>query len=237
MSIFITGTDTDVGKTALTGLLLAALQEAGADVVPMKPVQTGCVDGVVPDLAFYERMTGRIYSARAHAPYQFEPACSPHLAAGLAGERIELPRIEAAFEELKAAHEMVLVEGAGGVLVPLNESQTLLDLMRRLGLPVLVAARPGLGTINHTLLTVEVLRQAGLEVLGVVIVQAGAAGAGVIEKDNIRAIEMYGKVPVLAVLPYLARLGDASFSYAEAAAEMGRAMAPIVSAILTEIKK
>jgi dethiobiotin synthetase len=237
MSIFITGTDTDVGKTALTGLLLAALRESGADAVPMKPVQTGCVDGVVPDLSFYERMTGRVYSARAHAPYQFEPACSPHLAAELAGERIELLRIAAAFEDLKSAHEMVLVEGAGGVMVPLNESQTMLDLMRQLGLPVLIAARPGLGTINHTLLTVEVLRQAGLDVLGVVIVQTVDFEATLIEKGNIRAIEKYGKVPVLATLPYIEGLGDASFSYAEIAAEMGRIMAPIVSAILMQIKK
>lgn len=232
MSIFITGTDTDIGKTALTGLLLAALLEQGADAVPMKPVQTGCTDGCIPDLDFYERVTGQRYSNHSlHAPYLFEPACSPHLAAEMAGAGIDLARIVDSFNQLQMAHQTVLVEGAGGVMVPLNESETMLDLMKVLGLPVLLAARPGLGTINHTLLSIEVLRSAGLNVLGVVIVESYVFERTFIEEDTVRAIEKYGDVPVLATLPYVTGMGAPEFSYSSISINMNDLLRPILASV------
>lgn len=232
MSVFITGTDTDVGKTALTGLLLAALLEQGADAVPMKPVQTGCEDGQVPDLDFYERVTGRRFGNHAlHAPYLYEPACSPHLAAEMAGRPIDLGRIVDSYEKLQASHETVLVEGAGGIMVPLNESEMMLDLMKALNLPVLLAARPGLGTINHTLLSLEVLRQSGLDVLGVVIVESFAGAHDFIEADNRAAIEKYGEIPVLATIPYVENAGVTGFAGGSILQQMIDVLEPVAAAV------
>jgi len=134
------------------------------------------------------------------APYCFKPACSPHLAAKLAGTRISLKRIEIAYRRLSRKYDGIIVEGAGGVLVPLNAKETMLDLMVRLQLPVLLVARPGLGTINHTLLSLRVLAEAKLKVLGVVLNQTSPGRWGQIEEDNRRTIERMGNVKVLACI-------------------------------------
>ena len=130
--IFVTGTDTGVGKTIIAAGLLAQFRAAGVDAVPMKPVQTGCklVKGrrVAPDLTFCLNMAGlKPYKRELAdmAPYCFSPACSPHLAAQEAGVSLSLSMIERAYKRLSRAHEMVVVEGAGGVLVPLNKRQTI----------------------------------------------------------------------------------------------------------------
>ena len=136
------------------------------------------------------------------APYCFSPACAPHLAAKEAGVRVSLPVIERAFRRLSRAHDVVVVEGAGGVLVPLNERQTMLDLMIRLRLPVLLVARPGLGTLNHTLLSLQTLHGAGLTVLGVILNQATPGRWGRIEDENVRTIERFGGVKVLECVRY-----------------------------------
>jgi len=207
--IFVTGTDTGVGKTVVAAGLLAQLRADGVDAVPMKPVQTGCrvVRGrrLAPDLAFSLKAAGLKPGQREladMAPYCFTPACSPHLAAKEAGVTLSLPVIERAFRRLNRAHEAVVVEGAGGILVPLNERQTMLDLMIRLGLPVLLVARPGLGTLNHTLLSVWAMRAAGLTVLGVILNQAKPGRWGRIEDDNRRTIERLGGVKVLGCVRY-----------------------------------
>ena len=197
---FITGTDTGVGKTALAAALLAALRRAGRDAAPAKPVQTGCPRGhPAPDLDFVLRAAGLAVPREEYAwmaPYRFEPPCSPHLAARRAGVRISLSVIERSLRRLAARHELLLVEGAGGVMVPLNPAHTMRDLMARLGLPVLVAARPGLGTINHTLLTLESLRGAGLRVAAVVLVQGRPGRRTYIDQDNEITLARRGRTPV-----------------------------------------
>jgi dethiobiotin synthetase len=221
--LFITGTDTGVGKTFVSAAFLKALRTRGVDAVPMKPVQTGCTRKrgglwVADDLEFCLASAG-LRSGPAErqlmAPYAFRPACSPHLAAAEAGVRIAIPRIVAACRRLTRAHEMVLVEGAGGVLVPLDSRRTMLDLMRALGFPVILVARPGLGTLNHTFLSLRALQAAGLDVAGVVLNQATPGRPGRIEADNRRMIEKLGRVPVLAVLPY-------GVGVAKAAGELAR---------------
>jgi dethiobiotin synthetase len=189
--------------------LLSALRRRGEDAVPMKPVQTGCVrrGGVwrAPDLDACLDAAGLEPSARERAlmtVYAFQPACSPHLAAARAGRSISLPRIARAARTLLAAHTCLIVEGAGGVLVPLNGRRTQVDLMQRLGLPVVLVARPGLGTINHTLLSLRVLRAAGLTVRGVVFNATAPGRPGFIERDNAVTVARLGRVPVLASLPY-----------------------------------
>ncbi len=207
--IFVTGTDTGVGKTVVASSLVSRFRAGGVDAVPMKPVQTGCrlAQGrpMAPDLAFCLNAAGLKPGRRDMAdmaPYRLAPACSPHLAAKEAGVRVSLPVIERAFRRLSRAHEVVVVEGAGGVLVPLNDRNTMLDLMIRLGLPVLLVARPGLGTLNHTLLSLQALHGAGLTVLGVILNQATPGRWGRIEDDNVRTIERLGGVKVLECVRY-----------------------------------
>ncbi len=211
---FITGTDTDVGKTLVTAAVLSRLLSAGVDAMPMKPVQTGCprrADGTLGnlDLDTCFQLTD-VEPAAAEdeliAPYRFEPACSPHLAAEHAGETIEFDRILEAAGELMHRHETVLIEGAGGVLVPINRRQTMLDLMVALNLPVILASRPGLGTINHTLLSIRELQRAGLQVRGVVFCETCPAERTMIERDNWRTIEEFAGVKVLGRVPHLPEL-------------------------------
>ena len=215
--LFVTGTGTDVGKTVVSALLLAELRNRGVDAAPMKPAQTGCVKKVtdnpnggglpfsVPDLDYSLAMAAMEVNDETYrnmAPYTFEPACSPHLAAEMAGGEIDLSEIVAAARTLSNAYGFLLAEGAGGVLVPLNDRETMLDLMRALRLPALLVASAGLGTINHTLLSIRALRSGGVELAGVVLATATPGEPGFIERDNPRAIERFGKVPVLGTLPY-----------------------------------
>lgn len=184
---FVTGTDTNVGKTVLSALLCAALE-----AIYWKPVQTGAVEGT--DTERVREWAGLPAGRTRPEAYCFDPPVSPHLAARRAGVEIVLERIR--LPEVPAGVPLV-AEGAGGVLVPLNGRALMVDLMRQLGLPVLVAARSMLGTINHTLLTVQALRQAGLEPCGVVLI-------GPPDDDNRAAIEHYGRVRVLGQIPVLA---------------------------------
>jgi len=136
------------------------------------------------------------------SPYRFEPACSPHLAAELAGTEIEIAQIVSAAQTLASEYDCLIVEGAGGCMVPLNRRELMLDLMAKLNLPVLLAARPGLGTINHTLLSIRALREADLEIAGIVFISTGSSGDPQIEKDNARTVEEFGAVPVLGKIPH-----------------------------------
>jgi dethiobiotin synthase len=209
--IFITGTGTGVGKTIVTAAILRAARAAGIDAVPFKPVQTGAVDGPyglrAPDVEFCLAAAGlrpKPDEAALMAPLLYKPACSPHLAGRIEGRPADLDTIRSCAETLLARHDAVIVEGAGGVMVPLNDSATMLDLMAALGLPVLVVAINGLGTINHTLLTLSALRQAKLAVLGVVFNQPEEpAGADeFIRRDNPETIARFGRAAVLGRLPY-----------------------------------
>jgi dethiobiotin synthase len=208
--LFVTGTDTGIGKTALSALLLAELRRRGINAAPMKPAQTGCEDGV-PDLDYSLSMAGMQVSAEDYSsmcPYRFEPACSPHLAAEMAGTEIAIEEMVIAARTLASEYEFVIAEGAGGVMVPINRRETMLDLMQALKLPVLIAARPELGTINHTLLTVRALRSDGLKIAGIVFVASADQEFTFIEEDNGTTIEQFGKVPVLGTIPYCSQLAE-----------------------------
>jgi dethiobiotin synthase len=190
---FITGTDTGVGKTVLSALLCAALEAAY-----WKPIQTGTeVDSDSATVRALAALPPERIFAEA---YKFAPPVSPHLAARQAGARIDLAKIKL---PIGAEHPPLIVEGAGGVFVPVNENELMVDLMRKLGLPVLLAARSSLGTINHTTLSLAALRNAGVEVAGVVMIGAPSA-------DNRAAIEEYGKVRVVGEIPLLAEINRAT---------------------------
>ncbi len=186
--IFVTGTDTGVGKTVVSAALMCRYPRTRY----WKPVQTGIETD--NDSAEIERLTGR--STGRDDGVRLRHPVSPHLAAERAGIRIDL---EALTEWTTDNPEDWIVEGAGGVLVPLNDTQTMANLMVRLGLPVVVVARTTLGTINHTLLTIEAVRARSLHVAGVVMV-------GDVNSDNRAAIERYGKIAVLGEMPRFAPL-------------------------------
>ena len=211
-SLFITGTDTGVGKTALTAALLTEARRQGLNAAPLKPVQTGCLRVgsrlIAPDIEFCLAAAGWAPSdaeADALCPCKLEPACSPHLAAERSGTVVDIDSLLAAYRALRPRYDLLLVEGAGGALVPLREDYLMLDLMRDMGLPVLVAARAGLGTINHTLLTVRELQRAGLDVFGVVLIARQPSDQD-IAYSNASAIERHGGVRVLAHMPFFQSL-------------------------------
>ncbi len=212
---FITGTDTDAGKTVAAAAVLVSLRARGIDAVPMKPVQTGAVKSQEgfrsPDLDFCLRMAQLSpppEDLRDMVPYIYEPACSPHLAAARAGREISIERIVEAYQNLLQRHECVVVEGAGGLLAPLSETETMLDLLSALGLPVILVARPGLGTINHTMLTLRELERSGIALEGIIFCET-KVGWGEIEKDNVETISRSAKAPLLGHIPYLPELsGD-----------------------------
>lgn len=213
---FITGTDTDVGKTIVTAALTAIFLNAGRRVLPVKPVQTGCrarVPRPAPDIAACRRLTG-VSIPPAALPllttYRFQPACSPHLAAARAGTRISLAKIVRDARRLQSMTDMLIVEGAGGVLVPLNRRQTMLDLMQALGLPVILVSRPNLGAINHALLSLQTLRQAGLTIAGLIFNATHPGRPNYIEADNRRCIPRRGHVRLLGDIAHLPGLQTAT---------------------------
>jgi dethiobiotin synthetase len=206
--LFVTGTGTGAGKTVLSAALLAAMAAAGERARAHKPVVTGLDDPPgewPPDHELLARLAGM--APEEVTPLRYGPAVSPHLAAELAGERnIDPQRIAAtAVAALHAADTQgapLIVEGVGGLLVPLSESVTVRDLATQLGLPLLIAAPPSLGTINHTLLTLEAARSAGLEVRAVVLTPFPAQPSAM-ERSNRATIARLGdvEVPTLARLP------------------------------------
>jgi dethiobiotin synthetase len=186
---FVTGTDTNVGKTVLSALLVAAL-----DAVYWKPIQTGAADST--DRGFVRLWAATQEEQILPECYCFDAPVSPHLAAREAGVRIALDSIRL---PAAPAGRLWIVEGAGGVMVPVNERDLMLDLMRHVRLPVVVAARTSLGTINHTLLTLSALRSAQIDVRGVVLI-------GEENLENCRAIEQYGGVRVVGHIPFLEKI-------------------------------
>jgi dethiobiotin synthetase len=218
--IFITGTGTGVGKTVTTAGVLRWLRKRSINAIAMKPVQTGAVtasDGrmLAPDAEFALRAASLDVDAATWAhisPYLFPPACSPHLAARLTGRPITIANIMQSAHWLAARHDLLVVEGAGGLMAPLNEDQTMLDLAGALAMPVLLVGPSGLGVINHVLLSLEALRQRSREVMGVILndAQPVPESERYICEDNVRTIEWFGHIRVLARVPYLGHHPDLS---------------------------
>ncbi len=193
--VFVTGTGTEVGKTVVAAAIARTLAASGATVAVFKPAVTGLDDPGEPDHALLRRAAGSGQSDEEIAPYRYGPPASPHLAARLAGERIDPARLRSTVEAAAAGAEQLVCEGVGGLLVPLAEGYTVRDLAVDLGLPVVVASSPGLGTINHTLLTLEAARSAGLEVAMVVLTPWPDAPSEV-EASNRETIAGLGAVRV-----------------------------------------
>jgi dethiobiotin synthase len=204
--LFITGTDTGVGKTIVSAALMIRYRLV-ASLRYWKPIQTGIEED--DDTRTVEALTGRQRAAVVEERVRLPRPLSPHLAARLDGRRIELePLLAVAATQLSSEHW--IVEGAGGVLVPINESVLMIDLIAALSLPAVVVARSTLGTINHTLLTLEALRSRQIIVAGVVMV-------GPRNPDNREAIETYGHTTVVGEIPPLVPLSRTTLAQSAAA--------------------
>ena len=190
--LFVTGTDTGVGKTVVTAAVAVALRARAADVAVIKPVQTG--EG---DAGTLKHLTGLDAPVAEIAPFSFAAPLAPLIAARLEGVELDVDDVAEAVRS--RARELTLVEGVGGLLCPMGPGWTIADLAAGLDLPLLVVARAGLGTVNHTLLTVAEARRRGLEVAGVVL--NGTADQST--ATNAELIESFAEVRVVASVPWL----------------------------------
>ena len=195
--LFVTATDTGVGKTWVACALARAAARRGLRVAVMKPCETGDGDDGERLLA----AAGRTIDPALARPYRFHLPASPEVAARAEGAAVDVARIEAAFARLTRDADFTIVEGAGGLLVPVAPGVLMADLAARLGLPLLVVARAALGTVNHTLLTLEAARARQLGVAGVVLCRA-VETAGPEEPTNPDAIAHWGRAPILGLFPH-----------------------------------
>ena len=224
--VFITGTGTNVGKTVVCGLLACFLREWGMRVTTQKWVETGVTDGP-SDVDLHRRLMGypdstAVLPPADRCPYRLSLPGSPHLAAAREGRRVDPAVIESAYLRLAESHDAVLVEGAGGFLVPLSEELLTGDLVARIGLPLLVVVGNRLGCVNDALLTVEAARRRGVPLLGIVFNRLPGEGEGTaadVLSDNPRIVAEIGRAPVLGEVPFLP---DPACG-AEAFAPVGRA--------------
>jgi len=207
--VFVTGTGTEVGKTVVAAALARTLAAQGKRVGVFKPAVTGLEEEGESDHALLRRAAGSDQSDEEIAPYRYGPPASPHLAAALAGEEIEPERLRSAAATAAARADAIICEGVGGLLVPLGPSYLVRDLAADLGHPLVVVAPAGLGTINHTLLTLEAARAAGLEVV-LVVLTPWPAEPGEIERSNRETIAALGEIRVEA-LPRLDLTDPASW--------------------------
>ena len=200
-ALFVTGTDTGVGKTVATAAIAWALAASGRRVGVLKPAQTGVAAGQPGDAEFVLAALGSAQPPATACPYRFAAPAAPLVAARAEGTTIHLAPIREAYEALRQRHDVVLVEGAGGLLVPLADGTSMADLARALALPLVVVARPGLGTLNHILLTLEAARARHLDVLGVII--SGWRGPlDLATRTNPTLLCGLGNVTLVGVLPW-----------------------------------
>lgn len=204
-SYFVTGTDTGVGKTRIACALLRAFAAAGKSTVGMKPVAAGSDGGLWEDVEALRAASTVDAPRELVNPYAFDPAIAPHIAAELVSGEILIERIAAAYARLCAIADTVIVEGAGGFMIPLNARQTSADLARALGCPVVLVVGMRLGCLNHALLTRAAIETAGLQCAGWVA-NCIVPGMPHLERNIASLAERLG-CPLLAEVPYRPDLG------------------------------
>ena len=199
--VFVTGTGTEVGKTVVAAVIARTAATPGRSVAVFKPAVSGLdeLDGDEADHELLRRAAGSRQTDDEIAPYRYGPPVSPHLGAELAGEPIDPERLRTTARAAGGAADFLVAEGVGGFLVPLTADYLVRDLARDLGLPVVIAASPGLGTINHSLLTIAAVRAVGLEVAAVVLTP-WPDQPDEVESSNRSTIAAAASVPV-SVLP------------------------------------
>lgn len=214
---FITATDTGVGKTITAAALLRGFIKKGFKVAAMKPIETGCLnkDGILlpADGMFLRDMAEMNESLELITPVQLENPLSPLMASRVENVKIDMEKIFKSFEVLKKKYEYLFIEGVGGVMVPIYESEKrrksfyfLRDLIKELELPVILVTRPSLGTINHTLMTVEVLKSKKIPIKGFIINFSEPPKNDIAEKTNPEILKEILDIPLLGIMPYITEL-------------------------------
>lgn len=237
-ALFITATDTGVGKTLTTATLAVALRRRGLSVGVMKPVETGVVKGRPSD-------AGRLVQAAQVSdaldlvrPYAFRLPVAPLDAARAERRTIKIPTIVQAYRTLQALHDLLLVEGAGGVHVPITPTVDVLDLIEKLKAPVLVVGRVGLGGVNHAMLTLNALRERKIPILALVLNQTVPAKTAVArrqERSTLESLRESAGVPVIGPLPYMAGI-DARYDWAVGKLAASSEMKNLTKLVLASVR-
>jgi dethiobiotin synthetase len=200
---FITATDTEVGKTFVTAGLAHLLHKKGIDVGVMKPIATGgkrSKDALMLAKAAHVKDSMDLIN-----PISLDLPLSPLIAAQLQKKTIDLKKIHKAYNTLKQRHDLMLVEGIGGVLVPIKKGFFVTGLIKQFDLPVIIVSRPGLGTVNHTLLTIKHLQDHGIIIAGLIFNQCKPGKPGLAEKTSPKTISGLSGIPILGNIPYIKR--------------------------------
>jgi len=227
---FITGTDTGVGKTVIAGALLLVIRSLGISVCGMKPIETGCMKSenvvqkaesrvkdtlLIPaDGMFLKEIADMDDSIDVITPIRFEKPLAPFPASEIEGIPVDIDKIKKAFKDLLKKYDLVVVEGIGGLLVPIKRDYFVLDLAKDFELPIIIVSRPGIGTINHTLLTVNYAMKEGLNVAGIIINYSRPPEKTLAEETNPKVIRQISPVPIIGIFPYLEDLGRSTIERA-----------------------
>jgi dethiobiotin synthetase len=204
---FITGTDTGVGKTIIAGALIKVLFHLGVKTGAMKPVETGCIrEGEIlmpADGMFLKQMAQMQESVTQVSPCCFESPLAPLAAAELEKKSVSVVAIKKAFYHLYNNYDAVVVEGIGGLMVPLEANYFVLDLAKEIGLPLIVVTKPGLGAVNQVMLTVNYALKEGLQVAGIIINYSLPPENSLAEETNPQLLKQICPVPLIGIFPYL----------------------------------
>ena len=215
---FITGTDTGVGKTLITAALILAFSRAGLKVGGMKPIETGCWqegERLIPsDGMFIKTIACMDEGIDRIVPCCFLNPVAPLAASATEGVPVNLQKINLEYKELSEKYEVVIVEGIGGLLVPVTDGYFVSDLAKDLGLPIIVVSKPGLGTINHTMLTVNYARKEGLIVAGVIINHNQPEEGTIAEHTNPDILKRICPAPLIGIFPHLENMESSTIEKA-----------------------
>ena len=211
---FITGTDTNVGKTVVTACLATLFKDRGEDVGVMKPIETGvdpeCSSSANSDAKFLMEVTG-VQDAEV-CPFRLKTPASPYQAARIEGKELDPYKILEDFRTLQSKYSLMLVEGVGGLMVPITQRYYVADLALQINLPLIIVSRIQLGTLNHTLLTLKAAKQHGLKVAGVILNPVHEDELDNIEKEQGSLIEELSGTPILGTCPYIHDISSESIN-------------------------
>lgn len=204
---FVTGTDTGVGKTVVSAILINVLKLQGLKTCAMKPFETGALregESLIPsDGLFLKDASGMEEPVNYVTPVSLEKPLAPMVAAEIEGVDIDMDRVWKAYNFLQKRYEAMVIEGVGGLLVPIKKDYFVIDMIKDFGFPVIVVSRPGLGTINHTLLTLRELLLKGLSVRGIIFNYSRPPEGTLAEETNPSVIARLTDIPVIGTIPYL----------------------------------
>jgi dethiobiotin synthetase len=215
---FVTGTDTGVGKTIITAALIKASGLLGFKTCGMKPIETGCLregDKFIPSDGIFIKTVAHVEETVDHiSPCCFEEPLAPLPASEIEGRPVDFEKIRKEHASLSHEYDVVVIEGIGGLLVPIRKDYFVLDLAKELRLPLIVVSRPGLGTINHTMLSVNYAIKEGLTVAGIVINYSRSPEGSPAENTNPDVIKEISPVPIIGIFPYLKDLEETTIERA-----------------------